>query len=199
MVPRLSSAVLLPGSLKRLRQPAVPVNDRFRLRPWHGRDVPIVIEAFTDPDIQRWHRRSLELGEARQLIREWRSMWERETGASWAIERLADHAAVGRVALHHVNFEAACGEVSYWVLPHARRAGAASSAARAASEWSFDVMGLHRIELRHSVFNAASCGVATRAGFQLEGTLRSALLHVDGWHDMHVHARIRSDHAQPGG
>ena len=30
----------------------------------------------------------------------------------------------------------------------------------------------------------------TNAGFEPEGTLRSAVLHEDGWHDMHLHARL---------
>lgn len=38
--------------------------------------------------------------------------------------------------------------------------------------------------------NAASCRVALKAGFAAEGTRRSAALHADGWHDMHLHARI---------
>ena len=38
--------------------------------------------------------------------------------------------------------------------------------------------------------NTASCRVAGKAGFHLEATLRSVLLHSDGWHDMHLHARI---------
>jgi RimJ/RimL family protein N-acetyltransferase len=40
------------------------------------------------------------------------------------------------------------------------------------------------------VQNEISCRVAVRVGFPLEGTMRSALLHDDGWHDMHVHARV---------
>jgi RimJ/RimL family protein N-acetyltransferase len=35
--------------------------------------------------------------------------------------------------------------------------------------------------------------VAAKAGFTAEGTLRSALLHADGWHDMHLHARVQGD------
>ncbi|MEW2435901.1 GNAT family protein [Streptomyces caniferus] len=41
--------------------------------------------------------------------------------------------------------------------------------------------------------NPASCRVATKAGFRLEGTMRSALLHADGWHDEHLHARVQDD------
>jgi len=60
-------------------------------------------------------------------------------------------------------------------------------------------LGLHRLELRHSTANPASCRVAARAGFRLEGTLRSAMRHPDGWHDMHLHARLQGDpEAAPG-
>ena len=51
-------------------------------------------------------------------------------------------------------------------------------------------LGLHRLELRHSVGNVSSCRVATKTGFALEGTLRRQLMHADGWHDMHLHARL---------
>jgi ribosomal-protein-alanine N-acetyltransferase len=43
----------------------------------------------------------------------------------------------------------------------------------------------------HSVANPGSCRVAEKVGFALEGTMWSALLHEDGWHDMHVHVRAR--------
>ncbi|MFJ8995104.1 GNAT family N-acetyltransferase [Streptomyces sp. NPDC102279] len=50
----------------------------------------------------------------------------------------------------------------------------------------------------HSVPNPASCRVAGRTGFALEGTLREALLHDNGRHDRHLPALIRPD-ALPSG
>ena len=55
----------------------------------------------------------------------------------------------------------------------------------------FEHVGLHRIELHHATGNAASCRVADKAGYALEGTMRQRTLHADGWHDMHLHARLR--------
>ena len=52
---------------------------------------------------------------------------------------------------------------------------------------------IHRLELLHAVRNETSCRVASRTGFALEGTKRKAVLHPDGWHDMHLHARVRGD------
>jgi RimJ/RimL family protein N-acetyltransferase len=47
--------------------------------------------------------------------------------------------------------------------------------------------------LNHSTRNNASCRVAVKSGFLLEGTKRSDAVHSDGRHDMHLHARIRGD------
>jgi len=58
--------------------------------------------------------------------------------------------------------------------------------------WGF-ALGLHRIELEHSVANDASCRVALKAGYALESTKRSQALHADGWHDIHLHVRIATD------
>ncbi|RXR22361.1 N-acetyltransferase [Oerskovia turbata] len=44
--------------------------------------------------------------------------------------------------------------------------------------------------LVHSTRNEASCKVALAAGFAPEGTLRESGKHVDGWYDMHLHARL---------
>jgi len=114
--------------------------------------------------------------------------WTAETRACWAV---TDHAGtrLGRMSLRTV-LGLGTGEVGYWVLPAARGAEVAPRAVRAASAWALGDLGLHRIELVHSVANQASCRVAAKAGYELEGTMRSALLHADGWHDMHLHAKI---------
>lgn len=50
-------------------------------------------------------------------------------------------------------------------------------------------LGMHRVEVAHSIANHSYCRVANKAG-EPEGSRTSALLHDDGWHDMHVHRRI---------
>ena len=116
--------------------------------------------------------------------------WEAETDACSAIARRSDGSVVGRIALRQISLVAGSADVTYWVLPNGRRQGAASEAARSVTRWAFENVGLHRLDLHHSVRNAASCGVAIRAGFDLEATLQSYLKHEDGWHDVHLHALI---------
>jgi RimJ/RimL family protein N-acetyltransferase len=79
------------------------------------------------------------------------------------------------------------------VLPAARGRQIAARALTVLGGWAFGVLGLHRIEVQHSTRNVASCRVAERAGYPAEGTRRSQTLHADGWHDMHLHARIADD------
>ncbi len=90
-----------------------------------------------------------------------------------------------------MNLEFGHGHITYWTLSGFRGAGTATNAAAAAARWALEDLGLHRLEIHHSTQNETSCRVAERAGFELEGAMRSALLHEDGWHDMHVHARVR--------
>jgi RimJ/RimL family protein N-acetyltransferase len=98
--------------------------------------------------------------------------------------------ALGYTALRDIDLEFGYGQITYWVRPRFRRRGLATEAARALADWAVSDIGLHRLEIRHSTANAESCQVALRAGFNLEGTARSALRHADGWHDMHVHVRL---------
>lgn len=79
------------------------------------------------------------------------------------------------------------------VLPAARGAGVASRALAAVRAWALGDIGFHRLELDHSTRNHASCRVATKAGYRLEGTKRNGAVQDDGRHDMHLHARVRGD------
>ncbi|MHB1089135.1 MAG: GNAT family N-acetyltransferase [Acidimicrobiales bacterium] len=181
--------VLAPGALNGRVQPTLRVDDRFVLRPWLAKDAPALLAAYAERDIQHWNLRTLDAAESEQLIESWSEGWRNETAAQWAIARTTDGLAIGRIGLRTIDLSAGEAEVSYWVASHARRAGAASLALVTLSEWALEDLGLHRLELGHSVHNRASCGVATNAHFVVEGTLKSALLHLDGWHDIHWHAR----------
>lgn len=100
---------------------------------------------------------------------------------------------VGLIGLADIDLVGGSAEFLYWLLPSGRGRGAKVGAVVRVSRWAVDGLGLHRLRITHSVANAASCRAATRAGFALEGTMRSALLHSDGWHDEHLHARVQGD------
>lgn len=188
-MPSLVPPALPAGTLAALTQPTLDGGGGLRLRPWRAADAPVLAAAYDDPDIQRWHCRTMTVAEATGRIGDWPRRWHAETGAGWAVTG-ADGAIAGQISLRTIDLTEGLAEVSYWVLPHARGHRVAGRALTTLTGWSFGTLGLHRLEVCHSTANLASCRVADRAGYPLEGTKRGEVRHLDGWHDMHLHARV---------
>jgi ribosomal-protein-alanine N-acetyltransferase len=166
-MPLLVSPTVSVGSLAARPQPALSAGDSVLLRPWESRDAQAVLDAYQDAEIQRWHVRRAVVDSASDVL-------------------------LGRAALKVLNFADGTAEVAYWTVPAARGRGICPQAVEAMSSWALDVAGFERLGLQHSMGNRASCRVAEKTGFTEEGVRRSAWLHADGRHDVHMHARLRS-------
>jgi ribosomal-protein-alanine N-acetyltransferase len=114
VVPPLAEPAVTPGSLARLPQPVLDLND-FVLRPWRTSDATAVAEAYSEAGIQRWHVRSMTEDEALTWIESWPRRWREETGASWALA--SGSLLLGQVSLRRLTLADGTGEVSYWVMP----------------------------------------------------------------------------------
>ncbi|ALV36779.1 GNAT family N-acetyltransferase [Streptomyces sp. CdTB01] len=193
-MPYTADEVLPKGALSRAPQPLLDGGDGLVLRPWRVEDVPAVHEAYQDPLMHQWHiRRSDSEEEAAGWMQEWLTEWEGERKAQWAVVDAGTDRLLGRVALLSIVLAEARAKVAYWTTAAARGRGVATHATNTLTRWAFDEIGFHRLELLHATANPASCRVAAKAGFALEGTKRRAAYHQDGWHDMHLHARLRED------
>lgn len=192
-MPLLTTPALPDGAMAATRQPDLPLPVGGWLRPWRDDDAPAVRRAHDDPAIRRFHCRTMaDDDEAREWIGWWSDAWTEERAASWAV---ADSGGLvlGQVGLRTISLFEGEAQLSYWLAPEARGRGVAACAVSTLTAWAFEVLGLQRLALRHSTANAASCRVAAAAGYELEGTMRRAGRHTDGWHDMHLHARLASD------
>lgn len=193
-MPFTTGFVLPAGTLSAGPQPVLPTGDGLVLRPWRAEDAPAVHAAFQDPLMHQWYVRTCDSeAEAAGWIEEWGASWEKERDAQWAVADESGGTVLGRVALRSILLSEGAAEVAYWTTAEARGRGVAVRATDTLARWALDGIGFHRLELMHAVANPASCRVAAKAGFTLEGTKRSATLHPDGWHDMHLHARIQGD------
>jgi RimJ/RimL family protein N-acetyltransferase len=181
------------GTLADTAQPVLSAVGGLLLRPWEATDAAVFVGAYRDSEIQRWHtRQPMSEDQVREWFDQYRRDWARERGAHWAVTGSRGE-VLGRIAMRGLDLDDGVAACAYWVLPAARGKGVASRALSALSVWALDETGFHRLELDHSTRNTASCRVAVKSGFLLEGTKRSAAVHVDGRHDMHLHARIRGD------
>lgn len=190
-MPHLVAPVVPAGRMSSRPQPLLR-GERLLFRPWSEQDVDVVIRACADEAIRRWRARAVESAdEAIDLISGWRRGWVAESSARWAVVDIARDDVVAQAALRSIDFQEGEADVSYWVVPQARNSGVATDSLRTLAQWSFDELGLHRLELHHLVLNGASCRVAAKAGFRLEGTMQEKPIHADGRHHMHLHARLR--------
>lgn len=128
----------------------------------------------------------MDEAEALAWVASWSDRWIAESGASWAVTD--GGILLGRTGFRDINLADGFAEAAYWTVPAHRGRDVAARALRAVSRWMLETGGLHRLELNHSVANPASCRVATKAGYAYEGSKRKHTLHLDGWHDMHLHA-----------
>jgi RimJ/RimL family protein N-acetyltransferase len=158
-------------------------------------DAAGVLDMLTDAETRRWNPSSAvtDLDSAADWCRRMGD-WSTGDHATWSVVDRATDAFVGSISIHSINPEQCDAEVGYRVLPRARGNGFAVEAVTAATAWAFDNLSLVRIELAHAVANAASCAVALRAGYPLEGVLRQSFVYGDGRrYDEHLHARLVTD------
>lgn len=197
-MPILVEPSIPEGSLFGIEQPVIEVSRSVSLRPWVNGDAAAVMEIFQDPLIQRWHvKRADSIEEAAGWIGGWQSEWPKESGAHWAVVDSGSDRLLGRIALKNIDLYDGTADLAYWMAASARGYGVCPNSVVALARWAFDEVAFNRLELEHSVDNAASCRVADKAGFQTEGIRRESARHADGWHDMHVHSLLRGD-STPG-
>ncbi len=191
-MPYLIDPVVPAGAMANADQPVLEAGG-LRLRPWLLQDAETLVMAFADEAIQYWHNRTFASpAEAGAYIEQWQRAWKAESAARWAVTDLDTAEVLGQAGLWSVDLSCGTAGVSYWLLPHARGRGTAVRALSMVAEWALEVLGLHQLELEHSVRNFASCSVARGAGFAFEGTASSKWRQTDGWHDAHLHARLRA-------
>lgn len=105
----------------------------------------------------------------------------------------------GRLAGHvglTIDTEQRSASVGYWIGEQFTGAGLATRAVTAITSHALTDLRLLRVQAKVAVGNTASCAVLQRAGFQLEGTLRSGQLLAGQPHDLQIWGRLPHDPVQ---
>lgn len=156
--------------------------------------LPQLVEIAADPEVARWNPVPLAEPGPEAWLAKRAADWASGDSAGFAV--LADGGRVlcGTAGLHWSNRDDGQAGLGYRLAPAARGRGVATRAAAEIARWGFGTAGVRRMEIAHAVGNPASCRIAERCGFPLEGTLRASHLYGDGvHHDEHLHARLATD------
>ena len=136
-------------------------------------DVDAILPAFIDPELRE--AGNLPAFDREGLVaslQELPVLAERGRLLALAAVDSGSGEVVGGGTLHHLDEERKIVEIGYFVLPHARRRGVATTIARMLAEHAFS-LGMERVAAYVNVGNTASERVADRAGFTREGVVRS--------------------------
>jgi len=146
------------------------------LRPWTLDDVPAIVAACNDAEIQYWIPmipRPYTEDDARAFVRgEAPGLGQHHFAVTAAGQ------VVGSIGMK-VN-ESHSGHIGYWCSPEARGRGVTTRALRLLCKHALTDLELERLELITDPDNVASQRVAEKVGFRREGVLRSHLPHPDG-------------------
>jgi RimJ/RimL family protein N-acetyltransferase len=144
-------------------------------------DEETVMAWDADPDVQRWFDWPLRpateetagsrLASARKTVSDKQAAWEAGTEYTFIIRRQGSGPGLGWIGLQPRG--SGRGNVSYGVLPDGRRQGLATRALVLVTAHAFEALGWARVGLAAIADNLASRAVAVKAGFTLEGVLRS--------------------------
>jgi RimJ/RimL family protein N-acetyltransferase len=145
------------------------------LRPWESSDLAELVRAVDDEEIYRWIDlipRPYTADDGRAYLRGCRRAWREGSGAPFAVTDALDGGILGSIDMR-LSPERDVGEVGYWIRAEARGRGVATRALVLVSRWGLERPGVARLQLRADAGNQASRRVAEKAGYTLEGILRS--------------------------
>jgi RimJ/RimL family protein N-acetyltransferase len=139
------------------------------LRPWTADDAATIVECVNgDPELEKWLDQVPQpytLEDARAYIA---GLGEQ----AFAVTDTRTGRILGSIGLQ--RNDDGVGEIGYWIRAQARGQGTMTCAVLLLARWALTDGGLARVQLRADIENVASRRVAEKAGFQLEGVLRSA-------------------------
>jgi RimJ/RimL family protein N-acetyltransferase len=139
------------------------------LRPWRERDAEAIVECMNgDDEIARWLDRVPQPYTLQDAVGDIRSDGEEK----YAVTDAATGRVLGSIGLTWGETRDVV-EIGYWARADARGRGVMTRALRLASVHALR-SGADRVQLRADVLNVSSRRVAEKAGFTLEGVLRSA-------------------------
>jgi RimJ/RimL family protein N-acetyltransferase len=167
---------------------------RWQLRPPVESEAADALAMLVDPLTAQWYPADVTDQDSAAAWCLRGADWSTGNHATFSVLDATSGRLVGNVSLWGVDPAALTASVGYRTAPWARGQGVAPAAVDAVTGWAFGALGLERVELPHRVANPASCRVAQKCGYLLEGVLRQEYRDDDGvrW-DCHLHARLAAD------
>jgi ribosomal-protein-alanine N-acetyltransferase len=166
------------------------------LRPFAEADAAPLFEYARNPNVARYTLWDAHvcIDETLTFVRDYASLRYREGMAEpYAIALTPDSTPIGSCGCFWASQPNRSMELGYWLGEPFWGRGLAAEACRVLLAHVFREYAPVRIQARVIAGNASSSRVLDKLGFQLEGTLRSALLRRDKLEDLLIYSVLRTE------
>lgn len=133
------------------------------LRPW----MPWAQNLASAEEQEAFYRRAI-------------SQWHTRENLTMVLIRKSDGLLVGGSGLHRIDWSVPRFEIGYWVRTSLQGQGYITEAVNGITDFTLNILGAQRIEIRCDARNTRSAAVAQRAGYTLEARFHHHLRGVDG-------------------
>lgn len=171
---------------------------RLILRRLEMRDAPDLFDYSRDPQVAKhvlWDAQT-SVSEARAYVRYMLRRYRAGEPASWGIEEKETGRVVGTIGYMWYQRDNNACEVGYSLARRRWNRGYMTEALAEVLRFSFEELGVHRVEAQHEVENTASGAVMRKCGMRKEGTLRGRLYNKGRYVDVDLYAMLREDYAR---
>lgn len=122
------------------------------------------------------------------------AMLSADENETFAFAITIDGKVIGSIGIFRQgNIHRQTAELGYWIAETCWGKGFMTAAVRQICKYVFDKSDIIRIYAEPFAFNAASCRVLEKAGFQYEGTLRNNAVKNGNVVDMKLYSLLKSD------
>lgn len=170
-----------------------------KIRKWKLSDAADLAAAISNKKVQDNLRDGLPYPyteqDGRDYITEMLSADENET---FAFAITADNKVVGSIGIFRQgNIHMRTAELGYYIAEEYWGKGIMTEAVKQICKYVFDKSDILRIYAEPFAYNAASCRVLEKAGFQYEGTLRDNAVKNGKVLDMKMYSLLKSEVGTP--
>ncbi len=148
---------------------------------------------FLTPWEPLWNEKHLTRASYRARLSCFKKMTSNGEAFPFHIFRSEGNRLIGACSLTHIDRIAQSVKLGYWIGEDYNRQGFARASVGAACRFSFEILGLHRVEAAVKPDNEASIRVLDALGFSHEGCARGYLKINGVWADHDIYAKLSSD------
>jgi [ribosomal protein S5]-alanine N-acetyltransferase len=152
-----------------------------------SKDRAFVLRLYSDPKVQEFRGAPLfsKIGEAEQLLWEWKKKFAMQEGIRWGIFQRETQQLIGTAGLKRIDHQHRRAEISYELVPGWWNRGIMTEALTKICAFALDELQLHTLEANIDPRHDASRRVLEKLDFRNEAHFRENWWH-EGWWDSSI-------------